>query len=199
MQQENDDFIEPADAGGTIDELARHIEAVIRLIGENPSREGLVKTPRRAARALYFLTQGYRMNPDDVVGGAVFTSEASGMVVVRDIEFYSMCEHHILPFFGTVSIGYIPRGRVLGLSKFGRLVNLFARRLQLQERLTAELAAEIARVTGSDDVIVRCEASHLCMRMRGVEKELSETVTIEPLGRYASESSLRTEFLSLLR
>ena len=188
-----------SEAGDTIGEIASHIEAVIRLLGENPSREGLVKTPRRAARALYFLTQGYRMDAEEVVGGAVFASSASGMVVVRDIEFYSMCEHHILPFFGTVSVGYIPRGRVLGLSKFGRLVNLYARRLQLQERFTSELAGAIARFTGSEDVIVRCTASHLCMRMRGVEKELSETVTVEPLGRFVSEPSLRAEFASLLR
>lgn len=193
------DFLVPEEASSTIDQIASHVEAIIRLLGENPEREGLLKTPKRAARALYFLTEGYRMDPYTVVNGAVFSSDSTGMVVVRDIEFYSMCEHHILPFFGKVSIGYIPTGKVLGLSKFGRLVNLHARRLQLQENLTRGIAAEIARAAESPDVIVSCEASHLCMKMRGVEKELSETVTVESLGRFGTDPSLRAEFFALLR
>lgn len=192
------DFTAPAEASATISEIASHVEAIIRLLGEDPTREGLVKTPMRAARALHFLTQGYRMNADEVVNGAVFTSESNGMVIVRDIEFYSMCEHHILPFYGKVSIGYMPRGKVLGLSKFGRLVNLHARRLQLQERLTRGIAEEIAAAASTPDVIVMCEAAHMCMKMRGVEKELSETVTIEALGRFDTDASLRTQFFSML-
>lgn len=196
--EQEGDFTVASESQPIVEEIASHIEAVIRLLGEDPSREGLVKTPRRAARALYYLTEGYRTDPDRVVNEAVFTSESTGMVVVRDVEFYSMCEHHILPFFGKVSIGYIPNGKVLGLSKFGRLVNLHARRLQLQENLTRGIAKEISRASGSPDVIVICEASHMCMRMRGVEKELSETVTIESLGRFENDLSLRQQFFALL-
>lgn len=192
------DFTAPAEASATIEEIAGHIEAIIRLLGEDPAREGLLKTPMRAARALHFLTEGYRMDPATVVNGAVFSSSSTGMVIVRDIEFYSMCEHHILPFFGKISIGYMPRGKVLGLSKFGRLVNLHARRLQLQENLTRGIAGEISRAAESPDVIVMCEAAHMCMKMRGVEKELSETVTIESLGRFSSEPALRSEFFAML-
>lgn len=194
-----DDFTAPESAATTVEAIASHIDAIIRLLGEDPSREGLVKTPMRAARALYYLTDGYRGDVDKTVNGAVFTSESDGMVVVRDIEFYSMCEHHILPFFGTVSIGYLPRGKVLGLSKFGRLVDLHARRLQLQERLTRGIAREIALAADTEDVIVYCEASHMCMRMRGVEKELSETATIETMGRFATDASLRSQFFAMLR
>ena len=192
------DFTAPAEASATIEEIAGHIEAIIRLLGEDPAREGLLKTPMRAARALHFLTEGYRMDPATVVNGAVFSSSSTGMVIVRDIEFYSMCEHHILPFFGKISIGYMPRGKVLGLSKFGRLVNLHARRLQLQENLTRGIAGEISRAAESPDVIVMCEAGHMCMKIRGVEKELSETVTVESLGRFSSDPALRSEFFAML-
>lgn len=192
------DFTVPSEASSTIGELASHIEAIIRLLGEDPTREGLVKTPARAARALYFLTQGYRTDPVSVINGAVFTSDSNGMVIVRDIEFYSMCEHHILPFFGKISIGYIPRGKVLGLSKFGRLVNLHARRLQLQERLTRGIAEDVSRAAETPDVIVMSEASHMCMKMRGVEKELSETITVESLGRFNTDQSIRSQFFALL-
>ena len=192
------DFVAPDEASSTIKEISSHIEAIIRLLGEDPTREGLIKTPMRAARALHFLTDGYRMDPDMVVNGAVFSSESTGMVIVRDIEFYSMCEHHILPFFGKISIGYLPNGKVLGLSKFGRLVNLHARRLQLQENLTTGIAAEVSRAAEAPDVIVMYEASHMCMRMRGVEKELSETITIEALGRFETDSALRAQFFAML-
>lgn len=191
------DFTAPESASDTITEIASHIEAILRLIGEDPRREGLVKTPMRAARALHFLTEGYRMDSDEIVNGAVFTSSGSGMVIVRDIEYYSMCEHHILPFYGKISIGYLPAGRVLGLSKFGRLVNFHARRLQLQEHLTRSIAAEISRAASTPDVIVMCQGAHMCMKMRGVQKELSEAVTIEALGRFETDQALRAEFLAM--
>lgn len=182
----------------TEQQLASHIEAIIRLLGEDPTREGLVKTPVRAARALQFLTKGYRQNPEDIINGALFTTTASGMVIVRDIEFYSMCEHHILPFFGRVTIGYIPRGKVLGLSKLPRLVDFHARRLQLQERLTSDIAAEISLAASTPDVIVTTRAQHLCMMMRGVEKQHTDTLSIATIGRFDAEPALRAEFLSLV-
>jgi len=138
----------------TIRELSSHIEAIMRLLGEDPAREGLRKTPVRAAKALYYITDGYRHTPEEVVGDALFTTEGNRMIIVRDIEFYSMCEHHILPFFGHISVGYIPNGKIIGLSKIARLVNLYARRLQVQERLTAEIVGAVARATGSESVTV---------------------------------------------
>ncbi len=177
-------------------EIAEHIEAILRLIGEDPSREGLLKTPVRAAKALLHATEGYRLKEADAINGAVFTHEGTGMIMVRDIEFYSMCEHHVLPFFGKVSIGYLPHGKVLGLSKLARLVDLYARRLQLQERLTAEVLKAVCRATGSEDVIVTCTAEHLCMKMRGVEKQDSSTMTIETSGVFATDASMRQVFLT---
>ncbi|MDE5554667.1 MAG: GTP cyclohydrolase I FolE [Muribaculaceae bacterium] len=181
-----------------IDQIAGHIEEIIRLMGEDCSREGLLKTPQRAAKALYYLTSGYRSSADDVVGEALFTHEGSQIVTVKDIEFYSMCEHHILPFFGKVTIGYIPDGKIIGLSKVARLVDLFARRLQVQERLTAQLCAEIARIVGAKGVIVVCNAQHLCMKMRGVEKQDSSTTTIDYIGAFAESPALRAEFLKMI-
>lgn len=181
-----------------VKELAAHYEAIIRLIGEDTSREGLVKTPMRAAKALYYATKGYRQEVDDVVNGAVFTHEGTGMIIVKDIEFYSFCEHHVLPFFGKISIGYLPDGKMLGLSKLARIVDVFARRLQVQERLTGEVVSEVARVVGAKGVIARCEAQHLCMKMRGVEKQDSSTVTVEAVGAFADDASLRAEFLNAL-
>lgn len=197
----NGDFPEAGDAtsAATIKEIASHVEAIINLLGEDCTREGLVKTPMRAARALHFLTRGYRQNIDEVINGAVFATESNGMVSVDDIEFYSMCEHHILPFFGTISIGYMPSGHVLGISKLGRIVDYHARRLQLQERLTRSVAQEVAREAGTTDVIVMCRAAHMCMRMRGVQKERSETVTVETLGRFATDPSLRMQFFATAR
>lgn len=183
------------DENPVINEIAEHYRAILELIGEDPGREGLVKTPLRAAKALWHVTKGYRQNETDVINGALFTHAGSGMIVVRDIEFYSMCEHHVLPFFGRVSIGYIPRGKVLGLSKLARLVDLYARRLQLQERLTAEVLSAICRATGSPDVIVTCTAEHLCMKMRGVEKQDSSATTVETSGAFATDPSLRQQFM----
>lgn len=181
-----------------IEAIADHYREIIRLIGDDPTREGLMKTPMRAAKAMWFASQGYRQNPDDILRQAIFSSQGSQMVVIRDIEFYSMCEHHILPFFGTVSIGYIPRGSMVGLSKLPRLVNAIARRLQVQERLTAEICAHVAATLDTDGVIVACNARHLCMQMRGVEKQMASTDTIDYCGRFASDASLRQEFFSLI-
>ncbi|MDE7136033.1 MAG: GTP cyclohydrolase I FolE [Muribaculaceae bacterium] len=180
-------------------ELSRHYEAILRLVGEDPEREGLVKTPLRAAKAMYFATRGYEADVAEVVNGAIFTQEGSRMIIVKDIEFYSFCEHHILPFFGKISIGYVPDGKIVGLSKLARLVNVYARRLQVQERLTAEISAEVLKILGAKGVMVYCEAEHLCMKMRGVEKQHSSTVTTEYNGVFESDASLRREFLDAIR
>ncbi len=180
-----------------IAEIARHFQSIIGLIGEDVSREGLVKTPLRAAKALYFATSGYRSNAEEVMNHAIFEHDGSQMVIVRDIEFYSFCEHHILPFFGKVSIGYIPDGKIIGLSKLARIVNVFARRLQVQERLTAEICNTVFKFLRPKGVIVTCTAEHLCMKMRGVEKQDSSTATIEYAGVFAEDQALREEFFRL--
>lgn len=180
-------------------EIASHYEAILRLIGENPEREGLKKTPMRAAKALIDITVGYRQNPFEITQKAIFEHEGSKIVIVKDIEFYSMCEHHILPFFGKVSIGYIPKGKMIGLSKLARLVDVYARRLQVQERLTHEVCRILTEALPNDGVIVKCEAEHLCMKMRGVEKQDSSTVTIDYTGRFAEDASLRYEFMELIK
>lgn len=182
----------------TINELASHFEAIIRLIGENPEREGLLKTPQRAAKAIYFATQGYRQDPSEILEQALFTHDGSRMVIVKDIEFYSFCEHHILPFFGKISVGYIPDGKMVGLSKVARLVNVFARRLQVQERFTAQVVQEIYKTLGAKGVMVKCTAEHLCMKMRGVEKQDSSTTTVDYCGVFDSDPELRREFLDAL-
>ncbi len=182
----------------TLQQLAAHFKAIIELIGEDPEREGLRKTPMRAAKALYTITEGYRQQPAELIRQAIFEYAGSQIVVVKDIEFYSMCEHHILPFFGRVSIGYIPRGEMVGLSKLARVVNACARKLQVQERLTAQIAAEIDSALATRGVIVKCEAQHLCMKMRGVEKQDSSTTTIEYTGAFAADPALRAEFFSML-
>lgn len=182
-----------------IKELSSHIESILRILGEDTSREGLVKTPVRAAKALYYITDGYRHKDKDIVGDALFTSSGSRMVVVKDIEFYSMCEHHILPFFGHISIGYIPDGKIIGLSKIARLVNLYARRLQVQERLTKEIVHAVAKATGSESVIAVATGEHLCMKMRGVENHDSSTVTTEFSGKFETDPLLRMEFLNSLK
>ncbi|MGM9870633.1 MAG: GTP cyclohydrolase I FolE [Muribaculaceae bacterium] len=183
----------------TISLIAEHYAEILRLIGENPNREGLLKTPLRAAKALYYITQGYRENPQEIMRQAIFEYAGSKMVVVKDIEFYSMCEHHILPFFGTVSVGYLPKGEMIGLSKLARVVNSFARRLQVQERLTAQIAQAVTDTLSTEGVIVSCTAQHLCMKMRGVEKQSSATSTYDYTGRFAQESALREEFFRLLK
>ena len=168
-------------------------------IGEDPAREGLLDTPDRAAKAMEFLTQGYRQKLEDVINNAVFTVEDNHMVIVRDIELYSLCEHHMLPFFGKCHIGYIPEGKVLGVSKLARIVDLFARRLQIQERLTNEVANSIMETLAPEGVGVVIEAQHLCMMMRGVEKQNSCMVTSAMLGSFRSEQSTRNEFLQLIK
>lgn len=181
-----------------LDEIASHYKAIISLLGENPDREGLVKTPMRAAKAMYFATQGYRQDPTEIMEQAIFEYSGSQIVIVKDIEFYSLCEHHILPFFGKVSIGYIPNGNMIGLSKLARLVNVFARRLQVQERLTAQICDALGKSLSTHGVIVTCKAQHLCMQMRGVEKQESATVTFDCSGRFAENPALREEFYRLL-
>lgn len=179
--------------------IAKHYKAIIELIGEDTGREGLVKTPIRAAKALWYLTSGYRTTPSAVMQQALFTHDGSQMIVVRDIEFYSLCEHHVLPFFGTISVGYLPQGKIIGLSKLARCVEVLARRLQVQERLTAQLCREVERELGAAGVMVVCRARHLCMQMRGVEKQESSTVTTHYEGRFAEDASLRAEFLNAIR
>lgn len=177
-------------------EIAARVSDIITLLGEDVDRPGLQKTPVRAAKALWFLTSGYRANPSDTLTSALFDAEGSRFVTVRDIEFYSMCEHHILPFFGTVSICYIPGDKIVGLSKIARLVNIYARRLQVQERFTSQLCAEIMDTLGAKGVLVKCSAEHLCMKMRGVEKQHAATVTLDYAGLFATDSALRGEALA---
>ena len=181
-----------------IAEIADHYREIIRLIGEDPEREGLRKTPERAAKALVDITQGYRQNALEIARKAIFEYEGSNIVIVRDIEFYSMCEHHILPFFGKVTVGYIPKGKMIGLSKLARIVESFARRLQVQERLTAQVCTLLAEAMPTEGVIVVCNAEHLCMKMRGVEKQDSCTTTLDYCGRFEKEPALREEFIRLL-
>lgn len=183
----------------TIAELASHFESIIRILGEDPDREGLKKTPMRAAKALYYATNGYRMNMADVINGAIFTSPGSQLIIVKDIEYYSFCEHHILPFFGKVSIGYIPDGRMIGLSKLARIVDLYARRLQVQERLTSEICRAVTEQLGAKGVIVACTGEHLCMKMRGVEKQDSSTTTIEMSGGFNDNYDLQRQFFESLK
>jgi GTP cyclohydrolase IA len=167
-------------------------------IGEDPEREGLVRTPQRAEKALRFLTSGYDTDIDSIVNGALFDEKCDEMVVVKDIEFYSMCEHHLLPFFGTMHVAYLPNNKVIGLSKIPRIVDMFARRLQLQERLTHNVAETLQEVLKPKGVGVICEARHFCMMMRGVEKQHSGTVTSAMLGGFRERKSTRDEFLSLV-
>lgn len=183
----------------TIARIAEHFRSIIQLIGEDPDREGLVKTPMRAAKALYYATGGYRADAGEIMRQAIFEYSGSKIIVVKDIEFYSFCEHHILPFFGKVSIGYIPDGNMIGLSKLARVVNVFARRLQVQERLTAEICRAVNDTLRAKGVIVLCEAQHLCMKMRGVEKQESSTTTVDYIGEFADNPALRDEFFRMCR
>ena len=172
---------------------------ILKELGEDVDREGLIDTPERAASAMRYLTKGYHENLDDIINGALFESDMNEMVIVKDIEMYSMCEHHLLPFLGKCHIGYLPKGKVIGLSKIARIVDYFARRLQIQERLTSEVANCIASITGARGVAVVMEARHLCMMMRGVEKQNSVMTTSVMLGEMRTNPSSRMEFLNLIR
>ena len=168
-------------------------------IGEDPDREGLVKTPERVEKRMKFLTRGYTQNIEEVVNGALFEAESDDMIIVRDIEFFSMCEHHMLPFFGKCHVGYIPNKKILGLSKVARIVDMYARRLQIQERMTKEIATALMEILDAQGVGVVIEAQHLCMQMRGVEKQNSFTTTSSMQGSFRAELATRNEFTRLIR
>lgn len=183
-------------AGATFEELVR--EVLVRL-GEDPARDGLRDTPSRVERSMRFLTKGYDEDPEKILRGALFDVEYDEMVIVKDIEMFSLCEHHMLPFYGKVHVAYLPKGKVLGLSKIPRLVEAFSRRLQVQERLTVQIAETIQKAINPIGVGVVIEARHLCMMMRGVEKQHSAAVTSSMLGAFREEQQTREEFLSLIR
>ena len=180
-------------------DIAELVHTMLERLGENPEREGLVRTPLRAEKALRYLTSGYSMDVDKIVNNALFEVPYDEMVIVKDIEFFSMCEHHMLPFYGKAHVAYIPSGRVIGLSKIPRIVDVFARRLQVQERMTQEIADTLNRVLQPEGVGVVLEARHLCMMMRGVEKQHSGTVTSAMTGAFRTRKETRDEFLSLCR
>ena len=179
----------------TIEEVTH---SLLKSIGENPEREGLLRTPHRVAKAWDYFSEGYRLNLDDIVNNAVFNENCSEMVVVRDIEFFSMCEHHMIPFFGRAHVGYLPNGKVIGLSKIPRIVDMFSRRLQLQERLTSQVANTLQDVLDPNGVAVVIEGRHLCMQMRGVEKQNSYASTSAMLGQFRESAETRAEFLSII-
>ena len=181
-----------------IDSIEQAYRDLLEAIGENPERQGLMKTPARAARALEFLTQGYRQSVTEIVNDAIYDSDASEIILVKDIELYSMCEHHLLPFIGRAHVAYIPNGKVIGLSKMARMVDVFARRLQIQENLTTQVADALMDVLSPEGVAVVIEAKHLCMMMRGVEKQNSIMKTSCLLGCFKDSATTRSEFLSLL-
>jgi GTP cyclohydrolase IA len=181
------------------DELPAVIGRLLEELGEDPAREGLVDTPRRVAESLRHLTEGYDLDPAEIVGDALFNEDYDDMVVVRGVNFFSLCEHHLLPFFGRVHVAYLPKGRVVGLSKVPRIVDAFAHRLQLQERLTRQIAEALNEVLEPNGVAVVIEARHLCMEMRGVEKQDSDTLTSCMLGTFRDDARTRTEFFELIR
>lgn len=191
------DIVVPENAGA--ESIADHMRQIIAQLGEDPTREGLQRTPERFEKAMRFLTSGYRQDPDDILNGAMFSVCYDEMVVVKDIEVYSLCEHHLLPFFGKCHVAYLPDKKVVGLSKIARLVNMYARRLQIQERLTSEIAHAIEDKLSPQGVGVIIEARHMCMVMRGVEKQHSAAVTSAMLGAFRQNKQTRDEFLSLVR
>jgi GTP cyclohydrolase I len=178
--------------------IASRMKDVLEMLGEDPSREGLVRTPERYEKAMRYLTSGYTTSLDEIVNNALFSVKVDSMVIVKDIEFFSMCEHHMLPFFGKMHVAYLPKDKVIGLSKIPRIIDMYARRLQLQERLTQQVAEAMSDVISPRGVGVLCEARHFCMMMRGVEKQHSGTVTSTMLGSFRSNKSTRDEFLSLV-
>jgi GTP cyclohydrolase IA len=191
-------MISPATAGQEHDSIADHMRDILETLGEDPSREGLLRTPERYEKAMRFLTGGYATDLEHIVNNAVFTQKCDEMVIVKDIEFFSMCEHHMLPFFGKVHVAYLPSDKVIGLSKIPRIVNMFARRLQLQERLTQQIASALETAIAPRGVAVLAEARHFCMMMRGVEKQHSGTITSTMLGAFRTNKATRDEFLSLV-
>lgn len=180
-------------------ETSQLYSKIITNLGENINRDGLIKTPKRAAKAIEFLTNGYHQSLHEIINGAVFESDNDEMVIVKDIEFYSLCEHHLLPFVGKAHIAYLPSGKVLGLSKIARITDMFARRLQIQEGLTKQIAEAIQEATGANGVGVVIEAQHFCMMMRGVQKQSSWTTTSMMLGAFKDKLNTRQEFLHLIR
>lgn len=178
--------------------ISHAFESIIEAIGENPKRQGLLDTPKRAASAFKYLTRGYQENLETLINGALFESEMDEMVIVKDIELYSLCEHHLLPFFGKCHVAYIPNGKVLGLSKISRIVDMFSQRLQIQENLTKQIAETILTITNARGVGVVIEAQHLCMMMRGVEKQNSCMTTSMMLGIFREKPQTRSEFLNLI-
>lgn len=180
-------------------DLEAHVTGILSAIDPEAGREGLARTPQRVAQALRFLTRGYEQDPERVINGALFAEDYSEMIVVKDIDFYSLCEHHILPFFGRAHVAYIPKGKIVGLSKIARLVEVYARRLQVQERLTTEIADTIERQLVPLGVAVVTEAEHLCMRMRGIERQNSTVVTSAMRGAFQTNSKTREEFMTLIR
>jgi GTP cyclohydrolase I len=181
------------------EELEQHYKAIIEGLGENPNREGLLKTPERVAKSMQFLTHGYEVNPDELIEQAIFHEAYSEMVLVKDIDVYSLCEHHMLPFFGKAHIAYIPDGKIVGLSKLPRVVDAYARRLQVQERLTIEIRDCIQRTLAPKGVAVVIECAHMCMQMRGVEKQNSATTTSAFTGIFLSNDATRKEFINLIQ
>ena len=179
--------------------MQNEIRNILAEIGEDPTREGLLKTPERVEKSLRFLTRGYGQTLEEIVNGALFEAESDDMVIVRDIEFFSLCEHHLLPFFGKCHVGYLPNGKILGVSKIARIVEMYARRLQIQERLTREISQAISQTLGCTGVGVVIEAQHLCMQMRGVEKQHSVMTTSSMLGIFRRELATRNEFTRLIR
>ena len=179
--------------------LSKNFKVVLEQIGEDPNREGLVKTPERMAKAMQYLTHGYDLVPDDIIKQAIFHEEYSEMVIVKDIEVYSMCEHHMLPFFGKAHVAYIPNGKIVGLSKIPRVVDAYSRRLQVQERLTLEIRDCIQRTLSPKGVAVVIEASHMCMQMRGVQKQNSVTTSSAFTGLFMKNESTRKEFINLIQ
>ncbi len=179
--------------------LSENFKVVLEQIGEDPNREGLQKTPERVAKAMQFLTHGYDLNPADILNQAIFHEDYSEMVIVKDIEVYSLCEHHMLPFFGKAHVAYIPDGKIVGLSKIPRVVDAFARRLQVQERLTLEIRDAIQEVLNPKGVAVVIEASHMCMQMRGVQKQNSVTTSSAFIGLFMTNDSTRKEFINLIQ
>ena len=193
------DFINLPEQQSVTDQIAAHYKEILRLLGEDVEREGLIKTPQRVAKAMQFITQGYYQKPEEILRSAIFHEDYHQMVLVKDIEFYSMCEHHMLPFFGKVHVAYIPNGKVVGLSKLARTVEVFAKRPQIQEQLTEQIADALMEYLKPQGAIVMMEAEHMCMTMRGIKKTGSKTVTFSMKGVFEENEALVNRFLTLVK